>query len=137
MSEESTHELVIETQEKMIATMAISGMGIQTIAKELKLTRYNVKKTMDKDSFRSLLREIADKMVANAANVWKAAMEDRISEALRVLDKKLKDNDLEAVKIIIKSVGIDKQETAQQSSNLTVVLPDFKQKEVQAEVIET
>lgn len=120
-----------------IAPLRLANSGINKIAKELNLTGHYVSKIIDTVEFRTALSAIAEEASTHAISSWKHSVAQLVPEAIEVLKASLADNDLEAVKLVMKSLGIEKQEMQVQDSNITVVLPggaDFKQ--VTSEVID-
>lgn len=117
--------LILEAQTKQIVTLRLANVSIKDIATQMKMTQYAVRKAIDTEEFRLQLREISDKLVDTAANTWKAGISDLIGEAHRVLRQKLQDNDLEAVKVIVRSLGVEKQESVVQQGNIQVIMPDY------------
>lgn len=125
---EKTSKFEIEdAQIRTVASMVISGSSINRIAQELSTTRHHIKKIMNTQQFRDLVKEQSEEVLITARNTLKAAITERVPELIRVLDKHLKDDNLEAVKLAFKSLGMEAVEQQQASSNLTVVLPGFDQ----------
>lgn len=106
-----------------IAPLRLSNVGINKIAKELSLTGHYVSKILDTPEFRSKLAEIAEEASHHAVSSWKHSVASLVPEAIEVLKVALQDNNLEAVKLVMKSLGIEKQETQVQEGNITVILP--------------
>lgn len=120
-----------------IAPLRLANVGINKIAKELKLSNHYVTKILDTGEFRTKLRDIADEATSLATNSWKNSVANLVPEAVEVLKQALEKGDLEAVKLIVRSLGIEKQEATVQQGNITVVLPDFNEpKHVDIEVVE-
>jgi hypothetical protein len=127
--------LVEEAFHKQIASLMISGLKPSEIAKQLNTTTYKISRVLKTDEFKDHLKEVTEVLVATAANTWKSAMQERISDSIKVIDHHLKNNNLEAVKLVMKSVGIEKTEQQIQSGALTIVLPgQSAEKEVISEV---
>lgn len=120
-----------------IAPLRLANIGINKIAKELKLSNHYVTRILDTSEFRTKLRDIADEATSLATNSWKNSVANLVPEAVNVLKQALEKGDLEAVKLIVRSLGIEKQETAVQQGNITVVLPDYSEtKQIDIEVKE-
>lgn len=121
-----------------IAPLRLANVGINRIAEELKLTKHYVTKIVNSQEFTAKLREVAEEATSQAANSWKASISNLVPEAISVLKQALEKGDLEAVKLIVRSLGVEKQETQVQQGNITVVLPDFNtdSKQVNSEVID-
>lgn len=110
-----------------IVPLRLANVGINKISKELNLTGHYVTKILDTPEFRAKLRDVADEATALAANSWKNSISNLVPEAVEVLKQALEKGDLEAVKLIVRSLGIEKQEAHVQQGNITVVLPDFSE----------
>lgn len=124
MPKKHIETIVEETQHHIAATQLIAGTPKTKIANMLGMTPKALDKMIHSEDFRGFMQEYSSSLVNAAANTWKAAMLDRIPDALKVLDKHLKDRNLEAVKVVMKSVGLDKvQPEAQANTAITVVLP--------------
>lgn len=120
-----TRELLAEVRHQHIATLLVAGLTVKQIAEDVKLSQKQVGQIIGTEEFRLVLREYADKLVGAAANTWKAAMNTRIAKALKVLDNRLEKDDLEAVKLVMKSIGVEKMSETQQSGTLQIVMPDL------------
>lgn len=120
-------DLLEETEYKRIAQGLIAGLPVTEIAKQLDLTPRRVRTIVAKDETKQYLKEQAELMVSAAANTWRAAMQSRVPAALKTLDKLLKEGDAEGVKIVMRSLGVDKPaETQQQAQTISVILPDMQ-----------
>lgn len=127
---------VDEANISRIAPLRLANVGINKIAEQLKLTKHYVTKIVNSSEFSAKLREISDDMTSQAANSWKASISNLVPQAVDVLKQALEKGDLEAVKLIVRSLGVEKQENQVQQGNITVVLPDFNDsKQVTSEVI--
>lgn len=129
---------VDEANISRIAPLRLANVGINKIAEQLKLTKHYVTKIVNSSEFSAKLREISDDMTSQAANSWKASISNLVPEAVGVLKQALEKGDLEAVKLIVRSLGVEKSEPAVSQGNITVVLPDFNsnEKHVSSEVID-
>lgn len=128
-------ELVEDVLHKRIAALLVSGCSVNAIAKELGVNRNRVAKAMQTEEFKAYLKELSEQSVELALNTWRASMQKLIPEAIDVIRVGLKRNNLEAVKIVMKSIGAEKQQEQVQSGSVTVVLPDLTQpKDIEVEV---
>lgn len=128
-------ELVEDVLHKRIAALLVSGCSVNAIAKELGINRNRVAKAMQTEEFKAYLKELSEQSVELALNTWRASMQKLIPEAIDVIRVGLKRNNLEAVKIVMKSIGAEKQQEQVQSGSVTVVLPDLTQpKDIEVEV---
>lgn len=116
---------VDEANISRIAPLRLANIGINKIAEQLKLTKHYVTKIVNSSEFSTKLREISDDMTSQAANSWKASISNLVPQAVDVLKQALEKGDLEAVKLIVRSLGVEKQETQVQQGNIQVILPDF------------
>ena len=118
-------DILQEARYKQVAQMLIAGRGISAIAKEFGVHPRKIREIISGDELKTYLKEQADMMVSAAANTWKSAMQDRVPVALEALDKLLKKGDAEGIKIVMRSLGVDKlQEGPQQAQNIQVILPN-------------
>lgn len=118
-------EAIHDAQVSSVVSLKLNNVTVKEIAKQLHLTQYAVTKIIDSEEFRLQLRELSDRVVDTAANTWKATISELVGEAKRVLKEKLAENDLEAVKIVVRSLGVEKQEQQIQQGNIQVILPDY------------
>lgn len=128
-------ELETESLHKLIATKRVLHTPIDVITSELKISKKKLYNILATDEYKAVLKQIAEEATSHAVMVWRASMEGLITESHRVLRARLKEDDLEAVKVVLKSIGVDQQAPQQQATSLTVVLPDMNQ-EKKSDVIE-
>ena len=129
-------ELERDTLLKLIASKEILQLPVVQIMEELKLNKHEFYRLKKSPEYKAVLREISDEATGNAVSVWKSSMTGLIHEAHRALREQLADNNLEAVKIVLKSIGMDAQEKAQGDTSITVVLPQLEKQEKAIEVID-
>lgn len=120
-----TRELLEEVRNRQIASLLIGGATMKSTAKELGLSTSGLSKITDTEEFRAVLREVSDKLLVNAANTWKASVSELVGQSIKVLKAKLDENDLEAVKLVVRSLGVEKQAEVPQSGSIQIVLPDY------------
>lgn len=127
-----------ESLYRLIATQLITGVSKTEIAKSLNTNVQRVNVLLKNSDFKSVMTEITDDLLGTAVASWKGAMSERIEQSLKVIDFHLKTNNIEAVKIVLKSLGLDNQApTVAAQGSLTVVLPNYETgKTVKAEVID-
>lgn len=126
-----TKEILEDTRFQIIASMMISGVPVTEIAEKMSLHPNTVHKITRKQSFKRHLQKLAGRSVEDASNIWKTAMQERLPQALKVLDHLLKTNNPKSLEIILKTLAIDKGPALAQQGNLTVVLPQLgSEKEV-------
>lgn len=123
-------ETIEESKSKLIATLAFSGLTTTEIAAKVDMSEYRVSRLMKEPEFKALLKASAEDMIADSANIWKGAMWKLIPKALKVIEKALDEGELEAVKLVMKSVGVEKTEVAPSGGTLQVILPDYKSEKV-------
>jgi hypothetical protein len=92
-------------------------------------------KILKSEEYRTALTELSDEATKEAVATFKASMAELIHEAHRVIREQLKENNLEAVKLVMKGIGVEQVVENQQQSNIQVILPDYNQaKPVDVEV---
>lgn len=122
-----TREILNEVRDRQLASLLVSGLSVSAAAKEIKLSAAQAHRIMETEEFRAALREISDKLLANSANTWKAAISQLVTKSIEVLKNKLDQNDLEAVKLVVRSLGVEKQAEAPMQGNISIILPDYSQ----------
>lgn len=127
-----------ESLYRLIATQLITGVSKAEIAKSLNTNVQRVNVLLKNTDFKAIMTELTDDLIGTAVASWKGAMSERIEQALKVIDFHLKTNNIEAVKLVMKSIGLDNQApTVAAQGSLTVVLPNYETgKTVKAEVID-
>ena len=101
-----------------------SGEEIQTQQQEY--PSYGVQSSMSNDQMQQVIEAVVEEK-------W----EDLISKVGDLnLWKESVNNDLEAVKLVMKSIGLDQQAPTQQATSITVSLPEYKPEPKTIEIIE-
>lgn len=114
-----------------VVAMVLAGANILEISREMNMNRGTVRKIMASYRFKELLDKANEGALKNAVAQARTGMAKLVTEALRVIEEKLKqDNSLEAVKIVMKGLGLDNEEQKVQDTNLTVILPGAKQETI-------
>lgn len=122
--------LVKESKTKILASLTLSGIKNEDAAKQLNISVYAVRKIQESDAFKSELRSLTDDMVKTAATTWKGSMNRLIPKALAALEKGLEAGKLDAVKLVMTTLAVDKHETGQtQDAVVQVVLPNYQPKD--------
>jgi len=110
-----------------VATLAISGYKTSQIAKELSLSLGLVRKITKDPKFLELIEETSEKELAPLLTKAKAEMARLVSKSIKVVENCLDKDDLEAAKIVLKSVGLASQEEKQGSTELNIIMPGAKE----------
>jgi hypothetical protein len=119
---------------KQVAQLLIAGRSVKGISMELKISNNKVRAVLATDDLKNYLKEQTEHMVSTAANTWRSAMRDRIPAALKALDKLIKKGDAEGIKILLRSLGVDKvQDQVQQAQNIQVILPSTEPKTIEVD----
>jgi hypothetical protein len=119
---------ITEAQIKIIAQLKLSGIKNEEVAKQLGLTVYQVRKVEEREEFKFAIKDLADDMVRTAASMWKGAMGKLIPKALAALEKGLDAGKIDAVKVVLTTLGLDKMENTPNTGTLQIVLPDYQSK---------
>lgn len=93
------------------------------IAKELGISRFQVKRIVDSEYFRKMLEERSDADMQVAITQAKHAMSRCLHEAVRVIKHHLDKNSLDAAKMVLRSQGLEQMEERPTDTSITVVLP--------------
>jgi hypothetical protein len=119
---------------KQVAQLLIAGRSVKGISMELKISNNKVRAVLATEDLKNYLKEQTEHMVSSAANTWRSAMQARIPAALKALDKLIKKGDAEGIKILLRSLGVDKvQDQVQQAQNIQVILPSTEPKTIEVD----
>lgn len=118
-------ELLEETKAWKVASMALAGKNQHQIGQELGLSWRQVKKHLNSEECKELMRKIKDAYLVEAQNRFKVEGSKLVGEAIEVIRKHLKDGNLQAVPHVMKLVELDKEVPAQaQQTIMQIVMPD-------------
>lgn len=115
--------VIDEVIARQIAAIAIINPNISDISRQLNISRDLVRRVMDSAKFRDILTAVGDSSLAPAIAKVRAQTSKLVDKALKVIEDKLDEGDLDAAKVVFKIIGVDQQEDKPQDTNLTVVLP--------------
>lgn len=115
---------------RLIASKEIMHLPVASIMEDLKLNKHEFYKIRKSSEYKEVLRDISDEATSSAISIWKASMTSLVHEAHRALREQLANNNLEAIKIVLKSIGMDAQEKVTGDTSITVVLPELKQEKI-------
>lgn len=122
-------EVLAESHLKILAQLTLTGVNNKEASTKLGISEYAVRKIQETEEFKAELRSLSDEMVRVASSTWKGAMGRLIPKALVALEKGLEAGKIDAVKVVMTSIGLDKVDNAPQSGTLQVILPDYNKRE--------
>lgn len=109
---------------KQIAALAAIGTSTNQISQQLSLTRPQVKRILASPQCALLIRGIGEHSLNTAIAEIKTRTAGLVDKALAALEHNLDKNELEAVKLIFRTVGVlDPAETKQVDTQITIVAP--------------
>ncbi len=108
---------------KRIISLFLMGLSRKLIAKELSVSESRIAELTHSPEFLEQLKNESDYFASLGKDQWRSAIVSLIPQAIKVLKQHLKDGNLEAVKIVMKAVGGEKDMSTQIDSNITVILP--------------
>jgi hypothetical protein len=117
-------ELVV----KQVAALAISGASPKAIADELGITPYQARKILASDNCKQLIKTVGDEALAQAKSIIRTETSKLAVEVMRALRAKLAKDDLDAVKVALRVLGLDQPEEKDTgNTHISVVLPGQSQ----------
>lgn len=128
--------IVDELISRQVAAIAIINPNVTDIAKQLNISKELVRRVMDSRQFREILIDIGDSSLGPAIAKVRSQTAKLVNKALKVIEDKLDEGDLDAAKVVLKVLGVDNQEEKHQDTNLTVVLPNTVQASTIQQTIE-
>lgn len=107
-----------------VAALALSGIASQAaIARQLGISPARVSKVVKSDAYRELIQKSVDKSLVSALDEIKTGMARLSKEAVRVVMEELKNNNLEAAKMVLKAMGFDNGENKTQDASINIIMP--------------
>lgn len=122
-SNEATDVQELTTAAK-VAALALSGVQTQAaIAKQLGISPARVSKVVKSQAYKELIEKSVDKTLVSALDSARAEMAKLTKEAVRVIAERLKGNDLDAAKMVLKGIGLDSQDNKPQEAAINIIMP--------------
>lgn len=121
---------VMEALAKEVAALSLVGTTHLQIASALNISLHRVKIIMKTPEFKQYLQEISDEAMSAAKQIIRKRFSDLAPKAVAVITRKLEEDDLEAVKLVLKGIGIEQDTSQVQDTNIVVQLPGVKHEEI-------
>jgi hypothetical protein len=115
--------VVDEILMKQIIALGMAGETQFAISKKLGLSRPMVDKICDDPKFREMAMEIGNREVVPVIAKMRSQLSKLGEAAISVVKQHLQENNLEAAKLVFKTMGLMEQEEKQGDTQLTVILP--------------
>jgi hypothetical protein len=128
--------IIEEIITRKVATLMLANptITIQDLAKRLEISKDLVKRIQASDRFRELLKVTGEDAMSRAVSKTRQEMAELAQEAVRVIKFQLQENNLEAAKIVLKTMGLEQQEKTVSDTQLTVIIPgQTEPKDIEAE----
>lgn len=121
---------------KQVAALRISGMSKEEIANKIRISRRQVDNVIKSDEYKVIITEIGESAVMEAKNVLKRRVSELVPQAYEALKNNLAEDNMEAVKVVFKAVGLEqKEESAQGDTSITILMPGQQEpKDVNADI---
>jgi hypothetical protein len=116
-------QAITEAQVETVVSLSLLNTPLDQIVAETGLSRYMVNKLINSDKFKDTLKERTDEAVSTAKSTLKAAITSRMPAIISVIDHHLKEKNLEAVKVLLKAIGMEQTESNQGPTNIQITLP--------------
>lgn len=124
MSLKDTPKAVVDSVlVRKVAALAIAGAKTSDICRQLNLTRYEVKKITEREDFQQIVEQEGDREITPLINRAKADLARLVNKSIKVVERHLEKDNLEAAKIVLRSVGLEKAEAQQADTQINVILP--------------
>lgn len=116
--------LINEVTTKKVAALASTGASKNAISKQLKISLYHVNRIQKTDEYRTYLTEIGDSVIASAKAEMRTAIAALKGKTIKALDKNLDKHSMDAVKTVLRAMGLDGQvkEDEGKGGGLTLIL---------------
>jgi len=109
---------------KMVAIMLVDPLTpITVMAEQFGISRHIIGRIKNSEFFQNMLQAQANHELGAVIETGRNGLAKLVSKAIKVVEARLDDNDLEAAKTVFRAVGIERMEEKPQDTNITVVLP--------------
>lgn len=116
-----------------VAQLTAELYNIAQISDELNITRRQVRNLMDSEECKEFLEGLKENAKQSARAYLARNAKELISEAQRALLANLKDNNMEAVKQVLKVYGVvdAKEDVGDKEATVNIVMPSFGKEEIE------
>ncbi len=113
---------------RQIAMRKAIGTSLRELETEFGFSRPVINRVLSSELAKSVIKGVIDDAVAGAVISIRRRLADMTDIAMSALEHNLKEQNLEAVKIFFKGLGMDavEKEVRNQSQGITVILPGQK-----------
>jgi hypothetical protein len=109
---------------RQVAALTLSGVNsINGVAKQLDVSRHQVRKVLAHPEYKKLLEELADKELLPVLMDMRSRIAKLGAKSIDVLSSHLDEGSLDAVKLVFKALGLEQQEKAAGDTSIQVILP--------------
>lgn len=123
-------EIAKQSVAVQVATMAVGGATVTNIAKQLQMTRPQIKRILGSDECIAAMQSITREALATAKARIRIGVADLADMVVEVIKSHLEKNNLHAIAPALKVLGIVEEEPEKaKDTNITVVLPGARKPE--------
>jgi hypothetical protein len=109
---------------QQVAALACMGDGYNTIARKLKTTPKRVKKMLNSEECKTIIRRVGESALNAALSNIRNRMYDLSNKAMEVLEKHLDDGNLNAVALVLRTIDKEKNLPEQTGdTTINIVMP--------------
>lgn len=114
-----------------VATLKALGKTNDQIIEETGLSKFVVQKVLRSPESQALIKAVDETFINSQLMLLKTELARLINKAVKVIEKNLDENNLEAVKVLFKGVGAEaKVESGESNQNITVIMPGVKTEKI-------
>jgi len=124
---------------RQTAMLKSVGRSAMEIAQELNISQSSVLRLLKRDDTKALIKSMETTAIQSAISVLKVELSRLLQKAVQVIERKLDEGDLDAVRVLFKGVGVESQEATKDSSQqITVIMPGAPQEPrmIQADIVQ-
>jgi len=108
---------------KKLAAISDLGMTQKDMAKELGITPFQVSRLLKTDDYKEIVTKLGDTYLEDAKSKWSQSCAKLLERCVTVIKNRLEEDDLDAVKIVLKSLSIGNEETKVGDTSINLILP--------------
>ncbi len=109
--------------EQEIALLELEGCTARQISERTGLTTYQVRKIQGSESYKATVQKFQKEVFDASIQKLRSKFSKMVDKVVSVVEHHLDENNLEAVKVFGKFIGVEKEEKATGDTNISLVLP--------------
>lgn len=128
-----TDKALQQSLSKQVAAIMLAGGNIHNASQTLGVSRRKIQNIILTDEYKAIVNQAGDEALGTAKTFLRREVSKLAHKMIEVINSKLDEGSLEAVKIGLKVMGFDNEERVEGDTNIQVVLPTGAEKAIEVE----